>query len=129
MSINHGEEEVMPERGTRRLDRSVKASATGVTKEDAQLAVALKILRAADKKEKVVSNSQFANNGRVPVVHFLKTENLRFRPALLPSVPPDGTLAMGWKCDYEGNVEVTSEPLMDEAELEGGPRGRRTRRK
>jgi hypothetical protein len=93
-----------------------KASATGATKDLAELALGLKIINQAEKKKPFSCDGSCDEGDCGPVLEF--QGELQFRPAKLKAKPPLKGYIMGWKCSYKGKATIFCECSEGETDIE-----------
>ena len=110
--------EHMPKCENKSLEITVnKASATGDTKEHAELALALKIVSQVEKgKHHFSCDGECAEGDCEPVLEFQGA--LRFRPAKLRAKLAAKGFIMGWKCSYKGKATIFCECTDSATEIE-----------
>lgn len=85
-----------------------RASATGASKDQAELALAGKLIEYARTKRSFTCDGRCPNDGDCePVVEF--KDDLHFRPCLVKNKPPQKGHTMGWKCSFKGKVAIGCE--------------------
>jgi hypothetical protein len=94
-----------------------KATATGASKDQAELALAGKLI------EYVLKKQHFTCDGVCPegddceaVVEF--GDDLHFRPCWIRNKPPQKGHTIGWKCSFKGRVTIRCECAGGEPQID-----------
>ena len=94
-----------------------RSSASGATKDAAELALAAKIVRAVENKKNFTCDGD-CDSGQCEAVVYFKGD-LDFHPSKIHNKPQPG-YTMGWKCSFKGKVEIACECPGGDPEIETG---------
>ncbi len=85
-----------------------KGSAKGANKDDAQLALAGKLIATAKSKKDFACTGLECDHAHecIATVDFVDGDALRFRAAKLPNKPPAKGFTMGWRCSCTGKAII-----------------------
>ncbi len=94
-----------------------KASATGMTKDSAELALALKIISEVEKTRHFKCDGACDEGDCEPKLHFQGP--VQFDPTKIKTKPPaKAGFIIGWKCTYTGKATIFCECSESPVEIE-----------